>query len=212
MARPSFPWAGHRLAMLQIHERVGERGTSPLYRATCDCGNEIEISSTQLRNGQISCGCYRRAMLAAGNQLRHGHSRKSGKSKEYRSWLAMRNRCSDPSNGSYDRYGGVGVTVCDRWNASFDAFLEDMGEMPKDGTRYTIDRIDPSKGYEPGNCRWATMTQQARSQTKTVLDEEKVRFIKAHPEIGPTELALKFQCSTGAIVSVRSGRTWREIE
>jgi hypothetical protein len=212
MGRPAFDWVGKRKGMLLVLHRANEVGEKPVYRVRCDCGTEKEISSSELKGATVSCGCHRRAMLAAGNQLRHGHSRKGAKSKEYRSWLAMRNRCSDPNSGSYERYGAKGIKVCREWDASFDAFLADVGEMPKDGIRYTIDRIDASRGYEPGNCRWATMTQQVRAQTKTVLDEEKVRFIKAHPEMGPTALALKFQCSTSAIMSVRSGLTWRDIE
>lgn len=88
----------------------------------------------------------------------HGHC-KGGASPTYRSWYAMRSRCNNKKNAKYPTYGGAGVRVCDRWN-DFRMFIEDMGTRPP-GT--TIDRIDGSKGYEPGNCRWATSKQQQRN-------------------------------------------------
>lgn len=86
----------------------------------------------------------------AGSFLKkHGHYG----SPTYKSWQAMKNRCNNPGAVNYNKYGGAGVSVCDRWNDSFKSFLSDMGERP-DGM--SIDRI----GYTPGNCRWSTSKQQ----------------------------------------------------
>lgn len=79
----------------------------------------------------------------------------------YTTWIGMIDRCTDESSPKYRRYGGRGIKVCDRWLERFQNFLLDMGERP--GIEYELDRIDNDGDYEPGNCRWATRTQQMRN-------------------------------------------------
>lgn len=101
--------------------------------------------------------------ITAADRRKHGHASTGVVSAEYRSWAAMLQRCTNPHHKHFNKYGGAGVTVCDRWANSFQDFLADMGKRP--GLEYSLERVDGSKGYEPGNCRWATRKEQQRNRT-----------------------------------------------
>lgn len=75
----------------------------------------------------------------------------------YNTWLNIKQRCLNPNNNNYPKYGGRGITICDNWRDSFCSFLSDMGDRPE-GT--TLDRIDGSLGYSKGNCRWVNIQTQ----------------------------------------------------
>lgn len=96
--------------------------------------------------------------------------------KAYRTWVAIKNRCHDRNNKKWYLYGGRGIKVCDRWAASFENFLVDMG-IPPDGA--SIDRWPNGDGdYENGNCRWATYEEQNgnRGKYNIILEHRGKRY------------------------------------
>lgn len=143
--------------------RVLELAESPGWYADaawlcrCDCGTARIVRAVKLRIGHSrSCGCLRRDVTRT---LRLSHQ--MSESRAYKSWAHMLDRCRNPKNKKYPRYGGRGITVCDHWRTSFANFYSDMGDPPP---KYTLDRIDNDGPYTPGNCRWADAVTQNRSR------------------------------------------------
>lgn len=124
----------------------------------CLCGRTYVRSGSSISTGQ-SVRC---SVCGGAGGDRHGHASGGTKSPEYVSWTNMKMRCNNPLHNRYQRYGGRGITVCERWN-EFPNFFEDMG--PKPSPKHSLDRIDNSGNYEPGNCRWATVKQQNNNRS-----------------------------------------------
>lgn len=148
--------SGQRYGSLVGISRAAIKNKRTYWNCRCDCGSDCVVDAGHLRSGHTtSCGCVRRATI--GN-LKHGQS----KSLEYLIWNGMRQRCSNPKNSHFRYYGGRGIRVCDQWQASFENFIADMGAKPS--PKHTIDRINNEGNYEPGNCRWATYSQQNKNR------------------------------------------------
>lgn len=143
-----------------VKEKNGKRRRT--LKCLCACGVLTFVRHSSLISGNTtSCGCFHKEIAAENARtlgLRHGRYG----TPEYKAWQSMKNRCYLTTHDSYKNYGGRGITVCDRWRSSFEAFFEDMGVKP--GPGYSLDRIDPNKPYEPGNCRWATSKQQMNNR------------------------------------------------
>jgi hypothetical protein len=126
------------------------------HECRCDCGTIQFVSIYKLHTGHSqSCGCLQ-VERASKASITHGRS----KSRVYRIWSCIITRCTNPKAINYERYGGRGITVCERWR-KFENFFEDMGEPPPG---LTIDRTDNDGPYCKDNCAWRTASEQAKNR------------------------------------------------
>jgi hypothetical protein len=127
------------------------------WNCECSCGAYKIIRWDSLATSKsTSCGCYSREVNTT-----HGMT----KTREFKSWQAMIQRCTNPNCDSYIYYGARGIRICREWMWSFQAFYDDLGPRPKG---MTLDRINTEGNYEPGNCKWSTSTEQVHNRRQLV--------------------------------------------
>lgn len=140
-------------------------------KCECECDSTCVIRCDHLLNGNTkSCGCLQKDIakeMIIERSWKHGYSSGKNRTRIYRIWRNMMNRCYLPTLPAYKDYGGRGILVCDRWH-EFLNFLEDCEIL--NTSKLTIDRIDNNKGYSPENCRFVTAKVQTRNtRTNTWL-------------------------------------------
>ncbi len=162
---------GFRFGRLLVIRKVGmqnqgKRGSRSIWLRKCDCGNEKAVIRSSLVSGNTkSCGCLERE-TKVNTHLKHGMA----KSRLWKIWCDMKDRCNNPNNKSYSYYGSKGVKVCDEWLDNEKGFINFSYWAKENGyaDNLTIDRINTSGNYEPANCRWATRKEQTRNRNITI--------------------------------------------
>lgn len=154
---------GHTFHYLTVFKDICRTSNGTIiYQCICKCGNITKANANSLRQGVIkSCRCW---MKENARNLFQTHGMRG--TRIYKIWAGIIQRCDNPKNTSYERYGAKGIKVCERWY-SFEAFYEDMKEGYQ--AHLTIDRIDSKKHYEKANCKWSTCKEQSDNRSTTIF-------------------------------------------
>lgn len=122
--------SGQKFGRLEVISAAAPFGQRSAWECVCECGKTTRVRTEHLRGNRVnSCGCIKKEAAAA-LKYSHGHARKGKTTGEFRSWIAMRERCLNPNSEKYPTYGAIGITVCDEWREDFAAFLAHVGPKP----------------------------------------------------------------------------------
>ena len=152
-----------RLTVIGVEDN-GKRQT--YYACQCDCGNVKVIRADALVGGcTVSCGCKKKEQDRV--NLTANHSHKMSGTRIYTIWQGIKQRCLNPADTRYERYGGRGISICKEWENSFQAFY-DWAISNGYSDDLTIDRIDNDGNYEPSNCKWSTNKEQCNNRSSNI--------------------------------------------
>lgn len=155
---------GQKFGKLTVIARAENKGKATLWLCECDCGNKITVRPYDLKTGKTkSCGCYSSIFISL-SKIKHG---KSG-TRIYNIYGKIKQRCLNVKDPKYYCYGGRGISICDEWKNDFKAFY-DWAISNGYADNLTIDRIDVNGNYEPFNCRWVTLKEQANNKQNTLF-------------------------------------------
>jgi len=148
-----------RLTVVEL--LAGSKTTHAKAECKCECGSRKIIRRSHMTSHMISsCGCLRVEATTA-NKTTHGHT----KHPLWHTYKSMIARCHNPKNPHFRNYGARGISVCDRWRMSFDAFVEDVGLRPRGD--HQLDRINNDGPYSPQNTRWVIQRENLRNKRTT---------------------------------------------
>jgi hypothetical protein len=149
---------GQKFNRLTVQELAGKnKHHQIMWNCLCDCGSIKKVCAGDLKSGNTqSCGCYGKEQVRK-RFTTHGQTKSRVRTRAFKCWGDMLQRCNNSNNKNYKNYGGRGIKVCLRWLESFENFYEDMGDVP-DGM--TLDRKDNDGDYCKENCHWSTHGEQ----------------------------------------------------
>lgn len=173
MSRQYIDLTGRRYGRLTVID-FSRRGNNKVYwNCECDCGNTKEVSSSHLGSGTTkSCGCLKRE-TSRKTRTNHGLSKGTdGKvTRLFQIWGAMKKRCTNPNDKSYKNYGARGITFHEDWSEYINFHNWAMANGYENGL--SIERVDNDGDYEPVNCKWIELADQARNRRSSVFVDYK---------------------------------------
>lgn len=185
---------GKLVVVSKADDKIANDGVHiTMWNCRCDCGNMTVVDTSSLKSGHTkSCGCLQ-------GEHHNDATHKEGRTRLYRIWNNIKQRCLNPNNSNFKNYGGRGITVCDIWLNSYIAFKEwALNNGYSDNL--SIDRINVNGDYEPNNCRWVTQKMQnnnTRSNKKITFNGETLTLAQWRERLGFKRGVLEYRLNNG---------------